>query len=185
MQVVGGLVEEGVVLSDKLSPDQLGTWLLHHHFFGQLEISGQEADVGLDRGSNPRRRPLPVLQEVGRPPEAPLGVNKRLVKRTANLTQTPDSRDPDSVSAKPVQRRTGSRGAPSGGPGEPHASAPGGVVTMTTPVNHSCLDLLHGQNLKEVHSQLEALPEESEPSRTASEPGTISTGSTARVSAAR
>lgn len=137
VQVVGGLVEEGVVLSDKLSPDQLGTWLLHHHFFGQLEISGQEADVGLDRGSNPRRRPLPVLQEVGRPPEAPLGVNKRLVKRTANLTQTPDSRDPDSVSAKPVQRRTGSRGAPSGGPGEPHASAPGGVVTTTTPVNHS------------------------------------------------
>ena len=39
VQVVGGLVQECVILSDKLSPDQLGTWLLHHHFFGQLEIS--------------------------------------------------------------------------------------------------------------------------------------------------
>lgn len=42
VQVVGSLVQEGVILSDKLSPDQLGTWLLHHHFFGQLEISGEE-----------------------------------------------------------------------------------------------------------------------------------------------
>lgn len=43
VQVIGSLVQEGVILSDKLSPDQLGTWLLHHHFFGQLEISGEEA----------------------------------------------------------------------------------------------------------------------------------------------
>lgn len=42
MQVIRSLVQEGVILSDKLSPDQLGTWLLHHHFFGQLEISGEE-----------------------------------------------------------------------------------------------------------------------------------------------
>lgn len=42
VQVIGSLVQEGVILSDKLSPDQLGTWLLHHHFFGQLEISGEE-----------------------------------------------------------------------------------------------------------------------------------------------
>lgn len=41
VQVVGGLVQECVILSDKLSPDQLGTWLLHHHFFGQLEISAE------------------------------------------------------------------------------------------------------------------------------------------------
>lgn len=41
VQVVGGLVQECVILSDKLSPDQLGTWLLHHHFFGQLEISAR------------------------------------------------------------------------------------------------------------------------------------------------
>lgn len=36
VQVVGSLIQECVILSDKLSPDQLGTWLLHHHFFGQL-----------------------------------------------------------------------------------------------------------------------------------------------------
>lgn len=42
VQVIGSLVQEGVILSDKLSPDQLGTWLLHHHFFGQLEISEEE-----------------------------------------------------------------------------------------------------------------------------------------------
>lgn len=42
VQVVGGLVQERVILSDKLSPDQLGTWLLHHHFFGQLEISAEK-----------------------------------------------------------------------------------------------------------------------------------------------
>lgn len=36
MQVVRSLVQKGVILSDKLSPDKLGTWLLHHHFFGQL-----------------------------------------------------------------------------------------------------------------------------------------------------
>lgn len=41
VQVVGGLVQECVILSDKLSPDQLGTWLLHHHFFGQLEIAAR------------------------------------------------------------------------------------------------------------------------------------------------
>lgn len=179
MQVVGGLVEEGVVLSDKLSPDQLGTWLLHHHFFGQLEISGQEADVGLDRGSDPRRRPLPVSQEVCRSPEAPL--NKRLVKRAANLTQTPDSRGPDSGSEENwFQRSTvwRSRGTACLGTRRwghhDHASQ-----------SFRCLDLLHGQNRKEVHSPLEVLPEESEPSRTASEPGTMSTGSTAQVSAAR
>lgn len=39
VQVVWGLIQECIILSDKLSPDQLGTWLLHHHFFGQLEIS--------------------------------------------------------------------------------------------------------------------------------------------------
>lgn len=37
VQVVRSLVQQGVVLSDKLSPDKLGTWLLHHHFFGQLD----------------------------------------------------------------------------------------------------------------------------------------------------
>lgn len=42
VQVVGGLVQECVILSDKLSPDQLGTWLLHHHFFGQLESSARK-----------------------------------------------------------------------------------------------------------------------------------------------
>lgn len=41
VQVVGGLVQQCVILSDKLSPDQLGTWLLHHHFFGQLEVSAR------------------------------------------------------------------------------------------------------------------------------------------------
>lgn len=46
VQVVGGLVQERVILSDKLSPDQLGTWLLHHHFFGQLEICGEEEELG-------------------------------------------------------------------------------------------------------------------------------------------
>lgn len=45
VQVIGSLVEEGVILSDKLSPDQLGTWLLHHHFFGQLEICVEETSV--------------------------------------------------------------------------------------------------------------------------------------------
>lgn len=45
VQVVGGLVQECVILSDKLSPDQLGTWLLHHHFFGQLEISAEEEEL--------------------------------------------------------------------------------------------------------------------------------------------
>lgn len=44
VQVVGSLVQECVILSDKLSPDQLGTWLLHHHFFGQLEISAGGTD---------------------------------------------------------------------------------------------------------------------------------------------
>lgn len=48
MQVVGGLVQECVILSDKLSPDQLGTWLLHHHFFGQLEISARRSK-GLEK----------------------------------------------------------------------------------------------------------------------------------------
>lgn len=38
VQVVGGLVQECVVLSNKLPPDELGTRLLHHHFFGQMEI---------------------------------------------------------------------------------------------------------------------------------------------------
>ena len=46
VQVVGGLVQECVILSDKLSPDQLGTWLLHHHFFGQLEISARRRGRG-------------------------------------------------------------------------------------------------------------------------------------------
>lgn len=38
VQVVGGLVQECVILSNKLPPDELGTRLLHHHFFGQMEI---------------------------------------------------------------------------------------------------------------------------------------------------
>lgn len=39
VQIVRSLVQKGVILSDKLSPDKLGTWLLHHHFFGQLVLT--------------------------------------------------------------------------------------------------------------------------------------------------
>lgn len=45
VQVVRGLVQECVILSNKLPPDELGTRLLHHHFFGQMEISEERREI--------------------------------------------------------------------------------------------------------------------------------------------
>lgn len=55
VQVIGCLVQQGVVLSDKLSPDKLGTWLLHHHFFGQLVSTKWKKTQQLNMTLKPNR----------------------------------------------------------------------------------------------------------------------------------
>lgn len=52
VQVIGGLVEKCVVLSDKFSPDKLGTGFLHHHIFGQLVLTASENTTWFFRRKN-------------------------------------------------------------------------------------------------------------------------------------
>lgn len=42
VQIVRCLVQQSIVLPHKLPPDQQGTWLLHHHFFGQLKAKEKQ-----------------------------------------------------------------------------------------------------------------------------------------------
>lgn len=86
VQVIGGLVQEGVILSDKLSPDQLGTWLLHHHFFGQLEISGEEP-AELKATNNPATHPSfnPALKHDNQPEERHTSASAAMVTVTAQV----------------------------------------------------------------------------------------------------